>query len=46
MVHSNKKKWQPYLLKMRYKKYGYFTKKECIKMNRGEVYGTNNSGYY
>lgn len=31
MVHSNKKKYQPMLLEMQYKKYGYFDKKECIK---------------
>ena len=31
LVHSNKKKYQPILLEMQYKKYGYFEKDECIK---------------
>lgn len=31
MVHSNKKKYQPYLLRMQYKKYGHFEKEECVK---------------
>lgn len=31
LVHSNKKKYQPMLLEIQYKKYGYFTKEECIR---------------
>ena len=30
-VHSNKKKWQPFLLEMQFKKYGEFDKKELTK---------------
>lgn len=31
MVHSNKRKWQPFLLEMQYKKYGKFTRQEVTK---------------
>ena len=31
LVHSNKKKYQPILLEMQYKKYGKFDKKEVCK---------------
>ena len=30
-VHSNKKKYQPMLLEIQYKKYGYFDKSEVVK---------------
>lgn len=30
-VHSNKRKYQPILLEMQYKKYGYFDKEEVTK---------------
>ena len=30
-VHTNKRKWQPFLLKIQYNKYGYFTKEEVTK---------------
>lgn len=31
LVHSNKKKYQPMLLEIQYKKYGHFTKQSCLK---------------
>lgn len=31
LVHSNKKKWQEFLLKMQYNKYGEFKKEEVLK---------------
>ena len=31
LVHSNKRKYQPMLLEMQYKKYGYFEKGEVCK---------------
>lgn len=31
LVHTNKKKYQPILLELQYKKYGYFEKKEVVK---------------
>ena len=31
LVHSNKKKYQPILLELQYKKYGYFSKEEVVK---------------
>lgn len=34
LVHSNKKKYQPILLNMQYKKYGYFEKGDCIKCKK------------
>lgn len=34
LVHSNKKKYQPLLLEMQYKKYGYFTKESCLKCKK------------
>ncbi len=34
MVHTNKKKYQPFLLKIQYNKYGYFTKEECLKCKK------------
>ena len=34
MVHSNKKKYQPMLLELQYKKYGYFEKEEIIKCKK------------
>lgn len=34
LVHSNKKKYQPILLDIQYKKYGEFTKGEVIKCKK------------
>ena len=34
MVHSNKKKWQLFLLEMQYKKYGNFTKEDVTKCKK------------
>ena len=34
MVHTNKRKWQPFLLKIQYNKYGYFTKEEVTKCKK------------
>lgn len=34
LVHSNKKEWQPKLLKIQYEKYGYFAKEEVIKCKK------------
>lgn len=34
LVHSNKKEWQPKLLEIQYKKYGYFSKEEVIKCKK------------
>lgn len=31
LVHSNKKKYQPMLLEIQYKKYGHFTKNSCLR---------------
>lgn len=34
LVHSNKKKYQPLLLEIQYKKYGVFKKEEVIKCKK------------
>ena len=34
MVHSNKKKWQPFLLNIQYNKYGEFKKEEVLKRKK------------
>lgn len=34
LVHSNKRKYQPMLLEIQYKKYGYFEKEEVCNVRR------------
>ena len=33
-VHSNKKVWQPHLLELQYKRFGYFTREEVTKCKK------------